>query len=112
MKQKLLNLFFTIMVFVIFLKVIFYSEALLTILKLVAAISWLLIIPSFFIFKEHSLENMTVGMLFSAVIVGLGSYYLGLVGISFSISAVILPLAVILAGKLYNKGSVKQENAD
>ena len=67
------------------------------------AIFWLLVLPGFFImfyWREEIkfYERFIIGIALSAGIVGISSYYLGLIGLNIKYHTVLLPLAIIIAG--------------
>ena len=96
-------------IFVIFIlaflafKVIFLPEDFFIVLRAVAAIFWVLVVPGFAImlyWREELkfYERLIIGIGVGTVLVGLLSYYTGLIGLHVKYHAVLLPLAIIIAG--------------
>jgi len=84
----------------ILLKIVFYKETTIIVLKTVATISWLFVLPGYFISKiwQQDLnftERLIICIPISAAIIGISSYYLGLLGLNLRIQSFILPPAII-----------------
>lgn len=82
-------------------KIVFYNEPILSILRLVASIYWLFVIPgtliSYLIFEELVfVERFVIGILMGAVLVAIPAYYLGLLGVDIRYSIFILPAAYMI----------------
>lgn len=90
-------------VLAVMLQIIFYRESPLVIIKVVIAIAYLAIIPGALILhwlipKISVVEKIIVGSLLSAALVGMFSYYLGIVGILMPVQLWILsPIMIIVA---------------
>ena len=88
-------------------KIVFYEEKISTILMTIAAFFWLLILPGYFLTKiwkeQNTTERFIISIPFSAALLGISSYYLGLSGLGLSTQALILPPAIILFSILVNK---------
>jgi len=87
----------------IIFKIAFYKENLIILFRNVLALFWLFILPGYFIMlywndKIGFLERFVVGILLSAAVIGIFSYYLGLMGINIKYHTIILPLVLILIG--------------
>ena len=84
-------------------KVIFLPEDFFIVLRTVAAIFWVLVVPGFAVMlywrKELKFyERLVIGIGIGTVLVGLLSYYTGLMGLHVKYHAILLPLAIIIAG--------------
>ena len=84
-------------------KIAFFNESILVVLRAVFSVFWLFLIPGYFIMlywneKLDLTERIIVGMLLSAAILGIFSYYLGLIGLDIKYSTIILPIVLILCG--------------
>ncbi|MBL7147611.1 MAG: hypothetical protein ISS82_02190 [Nanoarchaeota archaeon] len=98
------------MIFIIFLilfKIIFFKENLMVIFKTVISIFWLFIIPGYFILfywdeKLGFTERLIIGIALSAAVIGILSYYLGIIGLNIKYHTIILPLILILIGIFIN----------
>ena len=91
-----------ILTFIAF-KVIFSSEDFFIVLRTVAAIFWVLVVPGFavMLYWREELkfyERLVIGIGIGTVLVGLLSYYSGLMGLHVKYHAVLLPLVIIIAG--------------
>ena len=98
--EKLLASF---VLFVVMAKVLFFKEDILTITRTVVAIFWILVLPGFWLSYFLDLEfkeRFVLSVAMSAVIVGVSSYYLGLIGIHITLSAKLLPAIFIGLGLL------------
>ena len=84
-------------------KAIFLSEDFFIVLRTVAAIFWVLVLPGFAImlyWREELkfYERLIIGIGVGTALIGLLSYYTGLMSLHVKYHAILLPLAIILAG--------------
>jgi len=84
-------------------KIAFFKEDLVALLRNVLSLFWLFALPGYFImlyWKENLgfLERFIIGIAMSAAIIGISSYYLGLIGLNIKYHAIILPLVLIFIG--------------
>lgn len=86
-------------------KLIFLPEDFFVVLRTVAAIFWVLAVPGFAIMfywhqelKFH--ERLIIGIGIGTALMGLLSYYTGLMGLHVKYHAAVLPLFLILIGAL------------
>lgn len=87
----------------IILKIVYFKESLFVILKIVASLFWLFVIPGYFAMlywreKLEFAERFVIGVLASAAIIGIFSYYIGLIGLNIKYHAFILPPLIIIIG--------------
>lgn len=92
---------------VILLKIVFYKESLGNIFTLAASFYYLFILPGFawLYFWQKELGFMArfiIGFAASLAIVGIESYYLGLLGLDLKTFAYFVPAAIIISGYLFN----------
>lgn len=89
--------------------VIFYiafaKENLINILKIVLSLFWLFALPGYFIMiywhdRLEFMERFAIGIFLAAGIIGISSYYLGLIGLNIKHHTVLLPLLLILTGMI------------
>ena len=85
----------------IMFKVLFYQENILTIIKVIASFFWLFVIPGFFVMfywkeKIGFMERFIAGIIVSAAIIGVSSYYMALWGIHAKYHGWIVPALVII----------------
>jgi uncharacterized membrane protein len=102
--QYLIGLFIAI---IIFSKIIFYKESAGTILQLILSLFYLLILPAFawlyYWHKELSfMHRFIISFAASLAIVGIESYYLGLLGLDLKTYAYFVPALMIISGYLFN----------
>ena len=83
-------------------KIAFFKESLPVLFRNVLALFWMFALPGYFImlyWKDELgfIERFIVGIGLSAGIIGIFSYYLGLMGLNIKYHTIALPLAIILA---------------
>lgn len=84
-------------------KIIYFKESLAVLLKIAASLFWLFVIPGYFAMlywknKLEFAERFVVGIALSAALIGIFSYYLGLIGLNMKYHAFILPPVIIIIG--------------
>jgi hypothetical protein len=84
-------------------KIAFYKESFIVLLRMVFSLFWLFALPGYFVMlyweeKLGFLERFIIGIGISAAIIGILSYYIGLIGIDVKYHAFILPMLMIAAG--------------
>ena len=82
---------------------IYYKENFVVVLKITASLFWLFAVPGYFatLYWHDRLEfaeRFVVGILLSASIIGIFSYYIGLIGLNMKYHAFILPPVIIIMG--------------
>ena len=92
---------------VIIFKIAFYNENFIILLRNVLALFWLFVLPGYFIMlywneKLEFVERFIAGIALSAAIIGILSYYIGLIGLNIKYHIFVLPLALILIGIAIN----------
>jgi uncharacterized membrane protein len=102
-KQEALKLALLFISLAVITKLVLYNESILVVLRLIASMYWIFIIPGFLImyhWKDHLdfVQRLLIGFAFSAAVIGISSYYLGLAGIHIKYHFMILPTAVIIFG--------------
>lgn len=103
MKQEFVWLVLLAVAGLIGFKIVFYNESLLVLLRAIAALVWLFVLPGFLLMyywhdKLAFTERLVAGIFVSAVLVGIPSYYLGLLGLHIAYHGIALPLAIIAFG--------------
>lgn len=88
-------------------KIAFFNESLFVILRIVLALFWIFVLPGYFIMlywneKINFLERFVVGISLSAAIIGIFSYYIGLLGLNIKYHMVLLPVVLTLMGIIIN----------
>jgi len=91
-----------LLVMVIF-KISFFKEDLIVLFRTVLSLFWLFALPGWFIMmywqeKLEFMERFIIGIILSAGIIGILSYYLGLIGLNIKHHTILLPLAIMAVG--------------
>jgi uncharacterized membrane protein len=117
LKDEVKYLGILFLVSIAILKTIFYKESLLVILRLVTSFFWLLIIPGWIIMqnwgkKINFTEKFILSIALGTAIVGISSYYLGLMGIHIKYQGILIPAAFIILESfiLFNKKNYQDNN--
>jgi uncharacterized membrane protein len=103
LKNESLWLLVLLAVSLILFKIVFYKESILAILKTALSLYWLFVLPGFALmyYWEKKLgfaERFVIGIFVQAAIVGILSYYLGLLGLHVKYSGIIIPILSLLVG--------------
>ena len=103
LKGEFLYLLIAFIALTIILKSAFYKENLLVVLRTAASIFWLFALPGYCAmlhWKERLdfFERLIVGIVFSAALFGLVSYYLGIIGLNIKYHTILLPSLLITIG--------------
>ena len=106
-KKESVYILFLFLTAVIIFKIAFLNESLLILLRSVLSLFWLFVIPGYFIMlywheKIDFIERLFVGILLSAAIIGISSYYIGLIGLDIKYHAVLIPSVMIFTGLFVN----------
>jgi len=112
-KKELVHIGIALILFILIFKIIFFKEDLIVIFRTVASIFWMFIVPGYFIlFYWHEklgfTERLIIGIALSAAVIGIFSYYLGLIGLNIKYHTIILPLTMILIGVFINLPKIKE----
>lgn len=86
-------------------QIVYYKENFIVALRFVLSLFWLFVIPGYFAMlywheKLGLAERIVIGTAVSAAIVGIFSYYIGLIGLNMKYHGYLLPLLIITAGFL------------
>jgi len=87
-------------------KIAFYRENFVVLTRNVLSLFWLFVLPGYFIMlywseKLEFAERFVIGIILSAAITGISSYYIGLMGLNIRYHAVFLPLGLISIGIMH-----------
>lgn len=90
---------------IIIFKAIFYKENFTVIIKVIAGLFWLFVLPGFSLMyywhtKLDFLERFLIGIAASLALVGTISYYVGLIGLHIKYHALLLPIVLLVFGSL------------
>ncbi len=118
-RKEAMNLLFALIITIIIFQIIFSKENILTTIRTVLSLFWMLVIPGFYLMyywheKLGFTERLIIGTGLSAAITGTASYYLGLLGLHVKYHGIILPLimlgaAFLLSVKMKNKANNNQQ---
>ena len=91
------------LVALIIFKIVYFKENIIVLLKITASLFWLFAIPGYFAMlywreKLEFAERFVIGVLVSAAIIGIFSYYFGLIGLGMRYRAFVLPPVIIIIG--------------
>ncbi|MBI4452007.1 hypothetical protein HY637_01130 [Candidatus Woesearchaeota archaeon] len=91
----------------IILKIIYYKDSFIVSLRFALSLFWLFVLPGYCIMiyweeKLDFLERFVIGIALSAAVIGILSYYLGLIGLNIKYHGILLPAALVLAGIAFN----------
>lgn len=105
LKDEVIFLGILFLLFMVIFKILFYKESILIILRLIASFFWMLILPGFILMfnwreKISFTSRLIISIALSAAIIGISSYYLGMVGIHIKFHGILLPAVFIILGFL------------
>lgn len=88
---------------VIIFKGVFFRESFLGVIRTVFSIFWLFVLPGFFMLsvwrgRMSFLERFFAGCLLGGIVVGIFSYYFGLIGFRLSMQTFIMPFGFCVIG--------------
>lgn len=103
LKRELLLIGAMFIILFIIMKFIFGKEDFFVVLRAIASIFWLIVIPGYFIMFYWSqelkfFERLIIGICAGTATIGLLSYYTGLSGIHIKYHIFLLPLVLIIGG--------------
>ena len=90
-------------IFLIIFKIIFFKESFFIVLRAVFSIFWLFVFPGYSIMlywndKLDFAERLVIGVALSAAVIGISSYYIGLIGLNVKYHSILLPIILISSG--------------
>lgn len=103
LKKGLIKLGVLFIVFLVIFKILFFRENLIVVFRTVLSIFWMFVLPGYSIMlywneKLDFVERLVIGIALSAAIIGISSYYIGLIGLNIKYHVIILPLTLIILG--------------
>jgi len=103
LKKESIYILSLLVISILALKIIFFKENILVIFRLVISFFFVFIIPglAFMNYWREKLsftERLAVGVGVSAALIGITSYYLGLIGLHIKYHTILLPLLIIIIG--------------
>ena len=85
----------------ILLTIVFYNEPFFSILRYAFSLSIMTYVPGYFLTKkllEQDDQRLLFGSMISLTIIGVTTYYLGLIGVNVHISSFMLPTLLVTTG--------------
>ncbi len=91
------------LIVLIIFKIIYFKENILIIFRFAFSLFWMLALPGYFLMlywreKLDFAERFVIGIALSAAIIGISSYYIGLLGLNIKYHGILLPILMILVG--------------
>lgn len=85
---------------VVIFKIVFFKENIVTVIRIVLSLFWLFVIPGFYMMyawvdELSMLERFVIGVIVSVGIVGIISYYLGILLLHTKYHMVVVPLLML-----------------
>ena len=106
-KKELIYLLILFFIGIIIFKIGFYNENVLNIIKIVSSLFWLFLLPGYFLmlyFEDNLdfIERLIIGIALGFGIMGILSYYIGLLGLNIKYHTIFLPIILILISLIIN----------
>ena len=84
-------------------KIIFSKEELIILFRMILSLFWLFVLPGYFAMlywgeKLDFTERLIVGIALSAAIIGISSYYIGIIGLDIKYHTILMPLMIECIG--------------
>ncbi len=103
MKKELMYIGLLFIIALVVFKIAFFKEEVTVLLRTVLSLFRLFVLPGYFILlywreKLDFMERFIVGIMISAAITSIASYYIGLIGLNLKYHAILLPLVLIIIG--------------
>lgn len=85
----------------IIFKIVYFKESLIVLVRYVISLFWLFAFPGYFIMlywreKLDFTERVVIGIALSAAIIGIFSYYIGLMGVNVKYHGIFMPIIIIV----------------
>lgn len=89
------------------LKIIYYKDSFIVSLRFTLSLFWLFVLPGYALMlywkeKLDFAERAVIGIALSAAVIGILSYYIGLMGLNIKYHGILLPAILILIGIALN----------
>ncbi len=102
-KKESIYLAVVFLALLLILKIVFFKENFVVLARYSFSLFWLFILPGYFAMlywreKIEFMERIVVGFAVSAAVIGVFSYYIGLIGLNIKYHTFLLPLILIIAG--------------
>lgn len=101
LKKEGISLIALFIISIILFKILYYNEKFIIILRIISSFFWIFILPGFcLMYHWHERigfsERLIIGIALSAAIIGIVSYYLGLIGLHIKYHGIVLPIVIII----------------
>ena len=102
-KKEMQYIGMLLLICLVIFKIAFFKENSIVLLRAVLSLFWLFVLPGYFVMlywkeKLEFIERIVVGIALAAGVTGIFSYYIGIIGLNIKYHAILLPLAIIVAG--------------
>jgi uncharacterized membrane protein len=102
-KKESIYLAIVFLALLLILKIVFFKENFVVLTRYTFSLFWLFILPGYSAMlywreKIEFVERIVVGFAVSAAVIGVFSYYIGLIGLNIKYHIFLLPLILIIAG--------------
>ena len=116
-KKEAVYLGSLLIIFLAIFQIVFYNESFIIVLKIVLSLFWFFVIPGYtlmYYWKEKLdfTERIIIGTAICSGLIGILSYYLGLLGINIKYHIFILPVLIIGTMAVINARKVFKSNGD
>ncbi len=113
--QEWQKIVFSFVIVVLILRIIFLNEAFIVLLKAAASVYWVFVLPGIgltYLLRDLTfIERFAASVAIGAALVGVSSYYLGLLGVHIKYSAIVVPaIFIAVSAIMMFKGSKKVDD--
>lgn len=100
-KAETKGIFIVLVISVILFKIIFYREGIVSVVRTVASLYWIFVLPGFYLMYAWAenlkfLERVIIGIVLNTSLIGISSYYLGILGLHTKFHMIVLPAAILI----------------
>ena len=106
-KKEIIYIGILFLIVLIIFRIVYFKDNFITSFRVVLSLFWLFALPGYSIMfywreKLDFTERIIIGIALSAAIIGIFSYYFGLMGLNMKYHGILLPLILILIGAAIN----------
>lgn len=102
LKKELLYLLIVLVIFTLAMKIGFYREGFFSTIRISLGIFWIFVSGFFILYHWHEklefIERLLISIPLTLAIIGMSSYYLGIIGVHIKYHNIILPALLLIAG--------------
>lgn len=108
LKKEAVNLALVLVALLVIFKIVFYNEGVGVLVRTVVSLYWLIVLPGFYlIFFWHNklsfFERLIISLPIGAALLGISSYYLGIIGLPISLHHIVIPIVVLAVAGYVNR---------